>query len=149
MSYSELRCFSEKVLSIIRNIVGSENVTISSKIEEDLRITGDDIWDLLNELDRKFDIDFEGFCFKEYFYEESEGWYLFPITFTFIIFRLFLKLIFCFFTCKLLEQLDSFLFKINFYKTRRKDLLVKDLITFAILSRFTLSSEVTFAFSKK
>lgn len=134
---------------MVRNNVGCENISMSSRIEEDLRITGDDAWELLEELDRKFQIDFEGFDFREYFYEEGEGWYLFPITFVFIVFRLILQLILCIFNCNLLEQLDNFSLKINIYKIPRKDIMIKDLITFAILSKFTLSTEVTFVLLKK
>lgn len=44
----------------------------NTRIVSDLRLDGDDVWDLINEINSKYSLNFEGFNFEKYFTDESK-----------------------------------------------------------------------------
>ena len=52
-----------------------KKLTPDNSIEEDLRITGDDVYDFLLDYSKTFAVDLSNFIFTDYF--NTEGWALF------------------------------------------------------------------------
>ena len=52
--------------------ISADQLSAGSSINFDLQIDGDDIEDMIAELNREFDLNFEGFDYSRYFNSESE-----------------------------------------------------------------------------
>ena len=73
---TELRLMTEKVLSYVRDICGdNDQISLKSRLENDLGMTGDDVSEFLTSFSEKFEVDFTDFDFRKHFNEEG-----FPIT---------------------------------------------------------------------
>ncbi|MES2932978.1 MAG: DUF1493 family protein [Pseudomonadota bacterium] len=66
----------DSVLDIMCNVSGlnKEDLFLASRLEQDLNITGDDAWAVLESLRNKHVIDLRAFQFDQYFNGEAEGW---------------------------------------------------------------------------
>lgn len=53
--------------------ISIDKLSVFSSINNDLRIDGDDIEDMLIEIDREFNLNFDGFEFNKYFNSENES----------------------------------------------------------------------------
>ena len=115
ISYSELRVYVNKVITIIGNNSGIDEtkISLSSNIESDLKITGDDVQELLTDIDKKLSIDFKGFGFRNYFHDEAD----------------------LFITGLLLSI---------FFKKKKENFTVGDLVTWVINRKFITRDEVYF-----
>jgi len=72
----------DAVVALIREIVGKrEIVDTSTRLFHDLRISGDDAFDLLTEIHRKFGTSFKALDFHAYFPAEGDdfGWRLWKL----------------------------------------------------------------------
>lgn len=69
----------DDICATVRRIAGrGPQVTSHSRLLHDLRITGDDAYELLDEIEKKYDVTWGGFVTKEYFPDEGEAiwWWL-------------------------------------------------------------------------
>lgn len=58
-------------MDLIRNVSGQEMISLSSRIETGLGISGDDVDELLLLLNKRFPIDFTDFDYTAHFHEEG------------------------------------------------------------------------------
>lgn len=58
---------------VLRGFVGSRRVSADTRILHDLGIAGDDAWELLEKLNRRFGTDFSRMSFTSYFPNETEA----------------------------------------------------------------------------
>jgi len=72
----------EALLKIVSDIAGTSAVEGHTRLYHDLKISGDDACELLENVQKSFGTDFVGFKFNEYFPNEGE-------TFGISLFRLF------------------------------------------------------------
>lgn len=151
-TYSELRVFSEKVMSFVRNGTLQNDITLSSRIAADCTIGGDDIDLFLYDFSKKFSVDFSNFEFEEHFYPEGEGFQFFPISlFSTMVDLGFQLLILPFRESGLNTLINSYrvdVLKDKIFGKGRKDLMVKDLVASAILGEFQLKENIKFIMSK-
>jgi hypothetical protein len=52
--------------------VKENSLHINTRITSDLRLDGDDAWELVNEVNSRYSLNFEGFNFDKYFTDESK-----------------------------------------------------------------------------
>jgi hypothetical protein len=64
-AYKEVKSFVETELSV-------KNISLSTKVENDLGCTGDDAWDLLEKFVVKYELNSSGFEFQKFFETEAE-----------------------------------------------------------------------------
>lgn len=71
-SYNESEARFAELVSFIRDKSGEHNMPITRQtlIEEDLGVTGEDAYELIVELSKKYQIDVTGFHFTKYFNDE-------------------------------------------------------------------------------
>jgi hypothetical protein len=64
----------DKVKAVASDISGvdKDKLSMSTSINNDLKIDGDDIEDLIRLLDKEFHLNYEGFDFSRYFNSENE-----------------------------------------------------------------------------
>lgn len=62
----------EALLTILEEYVWKSHIDDQSKIYQDLRIAGDDAWELLERIRHDFGVDFTGMNFANYFPSEGE-----------------------------------------------------------------------------
>ena len=151
ISYSELRTYSDKVITIIGSICGENNLSLATRIEGDIRITGDDIGELLLEFQDKFLINFDGFNFEEYFHEEATPITQIPFLLLLIpvyLLGLTLNLIFNLFRSHKLDKLNEIISPVERIRkligVNKKDLTVGDFVTWVINKEFITRDDVHF-----
>ncbi len=135
ISYSELKTIRQEVLRIVEEQTGysEKEINLNSEIEEDLGCTGDDASELLENLQKRFDIDFQGFEFSKFFSSEGVGGHsliIFPI-------------VVIFYAIKWIFQLLGKPFKYSFLKKKiEREITVGDLVLTAAMKRFVLRKDV-------
>ena len=135
ISYSELKTIRQEVLRIVEEQTGysEKEINLNSEIEEDLVCTGDDASELLENVQKRFDIDFQGFEFSKFFSSEGVGIHLL-FTLPFLVFFHIVKRIF---------QLLGKPFKYSFLKKKiEREITVGDLVLTAAMKRFVLRKDV-------
>ena len=69
----------DDICASVRRITGrGPQIMSHSRLLHDLKITGDDAYELLDEIEKKYDVDWSGFVTKEYFPDEGKAiwWWL-------------------------------------------------------------------------
>ncbi len=63
----------EEISLIASDISGISynSLSRSTRIASDLRLDGDDVWELLNKINSKYPLNYDGFIFEKYFTDES------------------------------------------------------------------------------
>lgn len=51
--------------------ISYDSLSRSTRIASDLRLDGDDVWELLNKINSKYPLNYDGFIFEKYFTDES------------------------------------------------------------------------------
>lgn len=146
ITYSELKVYSYKVISIVEKTTGCENLSLSTKIETDLRITGDDIWDLLKELEYQFSINGKDFDFDQHFNSEGTNPILIPIIFlwiTLVSLDLIIHSTYTLLKKRIHRNLPLMTEVQNqWFRNHKQDLSVADLVTWVIHKDFTLRKDI-------
>lgn len=63
----------DKVLGLISRMVCAKNpIPLSASINHDLRIDGDDAYELLVDIKKNFDVNFDAMDFHRYFHDEPD-----------------------------------------------------------------------------
>ena len=64
-----------KIIELISYHGGTkrERIYDDAKLEKDLGVTGDDLWELLEDMDKEFEIDWKETDFSYFFYPECAG----------------------------------------------------------------------------
>lgn len=127
---------------------GYEKVTsLDNKVEADLRLSGDDNYELLEKFVAKFELDHKNFNYNKHFYSERELFDSGAAIVTLLTLSVWLPL-------KTIELLTFNTLKIDKPKfpvtpdREVSDLTFKDLLTWYIEKEFKLSSEVKYELTK-
>ncbi|MBM9500124.1 DUF1493 family protein [Leptospira sp. 201903071] len=135
MEYNEhekkrmLKIAKRILICIVRNRAEEmETIDLNLSLNNDLGLHGDDVDDLLNDINRYIEIDWSSLNFKEYFYEEGDisfrrGFFLF-LYLPFFLLSLIIERILKFF------RIDSgfYAYKISYFNKNKRPFVVGDLI---------------------
>ncbi len=153
IDYCDLRLMTEKVLFFVGDITGEEEMSLRSRLENDLLLTGDDVDEFLILFSERFEIDFTGFDFDKHFNVEGfspiELLLAAPILIFVISFNCFKLMIdFVGHKHKLLEKIDRINYPGKILEVllgkQKKDLMIGDLVVFYVTRKFLKREEVFF-----
>ena len=147
--FEYLRSKSDDVLDFfIKYFSGENEITIKTDIGQELGICGADADELLFALKERFDIDFSGFEFDKYFYDEGLEFIYVPLL-PLLFFNFWIKvltyIINLFLKSKTLDQVVDFNLIEKIDKLRgleKSKFTVGDVVVSALFKEFKLRSEV-------
>ena len=149
ISYKDLKQNYLEVKQFLEDQSGEVNIYNKSKIANDLSLWGDDNYYMLGEFITKYNLDFSGFNYDNFFESEgklygSDAVLLKILIFPFYIFKSILFLLVKPFSKEYSNAINSFKFFIE--KNQSNNLTMGDLITSKVLGRFYLRENVKYIF---
>lgn len=151
ISYSELAAWHRSISTFIANHSWEDYIQPSSRLSEDLHLDGEDTYELLEKFSRKYNVDFNEFNGEEFILPESSCnpfTFIFLLLFLVIVSLKYLLLALSFLVAKRyyhrIAAFDTARFFNSFSKRNLKDLTVGDLITSAVIGKFTERKTVRF-----
>ena len=149
LKYRWIKQRRKEVLTFLEQEYAVEkDITSRANIENDLGITGDDAYELIQKFEQHFHTDMSNLNFTAYFHNESEVGNFVPIFFTLILIKIFLlpfaiiALPFSFSGFKEMILYNPFTALKAAPGAGKKSLTVGDLITSSFTHKFTLQKEV-------
>ena len=150
-SYTELADWNRRISMFVATNYWGEQIKPSTSITEDLLIDGEDAYELLEAFAAKYNVDFSTFNGKEYIISEGgiNPFTLFYLALLLLIisFKYLLLVITYLLNSKQfikINKFDCIIYFNSFFQRNLKDLTVGDLITSAILGKFTERKDVKF-----
>ena len=144
LKYKWIKQRRKDVLLFLEENYGIEkNTNSKASVEDDLGITGDDAYELIQKFEQAFIVDMSSLIFTEYFYTESET-DIFTPGFVWLLLKSFLLpfailiLPFSWSACKEILLYNPF----NSINPGKKQLTVGDLVTSSFTHKFSLQNEV-------
>lgn len=146
IDFNKLRFAYDTVKKFLESQSGDQVDSLSTRIAEDLGLTGDDNYYMLAEFTKKFELDYTGFDYDKHFYSEGELYNSTAALKNLLSLSIMIPLK----TIELLTFNKVHIPKPGFYKPSRKvtDMTFKDMLTWYIEGKYSTPDKIRYEIKK-